>query len=181
MQNMPHKEQIIRKAKKQKAISHGIAPPQGRVAYALNCAALQCRASGLRCVSCGGIQSVCHTFMQLPQNPNRTHFPEHPENYIGHRKNYVLCRKNYIRHNSNYIRPFFAVYKRLISKHLQRRLNAWVKCCFPVVCPICTDVRHKFQTPPPPPNLCNAFATARNGCFQRKMYVFFFACYKNKQ
>ncbi len=56
----------------------------------------------------------------------------------------------------------------------------WIKDCFPMVCPICTDVRHKFQTPPPPPNLSNAFATARNGCFQRKMYVFF-ACYKNNK
>ena len=37
-----------------------------------------------------------------------------------------------------------------------------------MVCPICTDVRHKFQTPPPPPNMCNASAIARKGFFQSK-------------
>ena len=57
--------------KAQTFVNRIIAPPYGRIAYALNCAALQCCGGGLRCGLCGSVQGECHSPLQMAQNQYR--------------------------------------------------------------------------------------------------------------
>ena len=114
---MPHKTQDA--AAQTRFLAEGFSrKPSLWETFSDECAVLQCCVGGLLRVSCGGIQGVCHTPLQFPQNQSRPYLPGHRENYIRYRKNYIGHRKNYIRHNPNYIRPFFADFKLLKNKNL---------------------------------------------------------------
>ena len=62
--------------------------------------------------------------LQLPQNPNRSIFTKHRENYIGCRNNYIGHRKNYIRHN-------FYAYNHLVTNVLWETCKMRLNSCKP--------------------------------------------------